>query len=126
MRLARFVFIMAVCAFVLLALAPAAAETATVKAKIDFVFWVDGQEFQPGEYLFKTTDNNEHFLTIINENDKKKQYALTQDLPQLGYAGRDKLVFKREGNKYVLHQVFLEGNTHGHDVGHAEVAVDIH
>ncbi len=117
---------MAVLVFLLLALAPAVAEgPSTVKAKIDFAFWVGGQQFQPGEYIFKTTDSNKHFLTIIQGFDnKKQQYALTQDLPQLGTAKTSKLVFRRDGDKYILHQIWAEGDTHAHDVAHAVVAVD--
>lgn len=122
----RFLIVVAVFAFLLLALAPAVAEgPSTVKAKIDFTFWVGGQQFPPGEYIFKTTDSNKHFLTIINESENnKQQYALTQDLPQLGTAKSSKLVFRRDGDKYILHQIWAEGDTHVHDIAHAAIAVD--
>jgi hypothetical protein len=122
----KIILIVAVTAFVLLTLAPAVGETtSTVKAKIDFAFWVGTQQFQPGEYIFKTTDSNKHFLTIVNQSNKK-QFAMTQDLPLLEPAKTDKLIFKRDGDKYVLHQIMVAGDSHGHDIGHAEVAVDIH
>ena len=115
----------AVAVFIVFVMSPALAETtSTVKAKIDFAFWVGNQQFQPGEYIFKTTDSNKHFLTIIDEKTNKK-FALTQDVPQLEPAKTDKLMFRREGQKYILHQIFVAGDSHGHDIGHAEVAVDM-
>lgn len=125
MRARNIVIALAVIAFLLFALAPALAQTGSVKAKIDFPFWVGDTQFPPGEYIFKTPDSNNHFVTVINAS-KEQRVSMTQDLPLFETTNEDKLIFRQENGRMILHQIRTAGDKHAHNLSHAAVVVDVY
>ena len=93
----------------------AAQSNSMVTAKIPFAFYVGDKFFPPGEYLFKSSDLPGSFLCISGS---PKRYYMTGDVMKISKVEDSKLVFLRNGDKTVLHQVWIAGDNHVHDIFH--------
>ena len=92
-----------------------------VKATVPFEFWVGDQKFPAGEYVFQVDDHSK----AIGINGSDKKYVMTHDQSLVTVSKDTKLVFWRDGDRYVLHQVVAGGDRHVHDIAHSIEVVDI-
>lgn len=86
-----------------------------VSAKIPFSFYVNNVQYPAGEYLFKSTDIAGNFVAISGS---ATRYHMTADQKTSERVKESKLVFVYERGKMYLHQVWVQGDDHVHDINH--------
>ena len=101
---------------VLVACLTAFAQTSgLVSAKIPFPFYVGNTLYPAGEYLFNSTDVPGSFVRISGS---PTRYHMFVSVQKTDIVTESKLVFLRDGDKNVLHQVQIAGDNHVHDISH--------
>lgn len=110
----------------LLLITPAVSQVVetTWTADIPFEFIVADSHMPAGQYLIKSNPHTMR-LTVINKETQKKAFMFTRDEGKLDPNEKTVLIFQREGDRHVLHQVWGETDTHGHDVVHGEDVVEL-
>lgn len=93
-----------------------------VTAKIPFAFYVGDKLYPAGEYLFKSSDLPGSFLCITGS---PKRYYMTGDIEKTNLLKESKLVFLRDGENMTLHQVWIAGDNHVHDIFHKKVVKEL-
>jgi hypothetical protein len=102
---------------------PLAAQTnSMVTANIPFAFYVGDKLYPAGEYLFNSADLPGSFLCISGS---PKRYVMTGDVQRIDTVTESKLVFQRDGDKMVLHQVWVAGDNHVHDIFHKQTVHEL-
>lgn len=89
--------------------------TSMVSAKILFPFYVNNVEYPAGDYLFKSGDIPGSFLSVSGS---PKRYHLTADVKDSKRVTESKLVFVYDQGKMYLHQIWVQGDDHVHDINH--------
>lgn len=110
--LSLIVVIFAVCLPVL------AQNNSMVSANIPYSFYVGTREFPAGEYVFKSTDTPGNLLCISTGANSNTRYKMTADIRKTQLVKDSKLVFLNDDGKMVLHQVWIAGDNHVHDILH--------
>ncbi len=118
----RILILLSAAMFLLVAVCPAQNVVGAVKTKVPFDFFVGNTRFAAGEYTFQCTDNPEK-LTIIGANTQKS--FIINDLPKVEAATESKVIFRRDGDRRVLHQVWVQGEQHGHDLIHDATVAEL-
>ena len=95
--------------------------TGRIVVNIPFEFVVGDMTLPPGDYtiLHVTTG----VLQFIGPSGS--HFVLTGDVYAASTFANSQLVFKMQGNTYVLHQIVPAGQTQGHDLAHANGVPDI-
>ncbi len=88
-----------------------------VSAKIPFSFYVNNVQYPAGDYLFKSTDIPGNFLAVSGS---PKRYHMTADVRKPDRVKESKLVFVYDQGKMHLHQIWVQGDDHAHDILHSE------
>jgi hypothetical protein len=99
----------------LLAAGSAYAQTIRVKADIPFKFSVNKETMPAGEYTIQSV-STDRVLLIRNSDDKPMTMLIANSVQSLRPSEHSKLVFQRYGDDYFLSQVWVAGNTLGHQV----------
>lgn len=121
------VLILLAIASLFLAVTPAVSQLVETKwtADIPFDFVVGSSQMPSGHYTIKSNAQTKH-LTVINTDTQKSAFMLTRSLEKLTPDERTVLIFQREADgRHVLHQIWGENNTSGHDVVHGQDVVEL-
>ena len=120
----RAIFLSLLTVFLVMSVLPVVAQNVAgaVKAKVAFDFFVNGTRFPAGEYTFQCSDNPQK-LTVIGPNIQKT--FIINDLPKIEASTESKVVFRRDGSKHILHQIWVQGEQHGHDVIHDATVAEL-
>ena len=95
---------------------PFAAQTNSMAtANIPFAFYVGDKLYPAGEYLFSSSDAPGDFVYVSGG---RKGYHMTGDVKKMEPVSESKLLFVRDGDKMMLHQVCIAGDNHVHDIFH--------
>ena len=110
----------------LLAMAPAMSQVLETKwtADIPFDFIVGNSPMPAGHYVIKSNAHSMR-LTVVNTETEQTASMFTRSVQKLTPAGKTILIFQREGGRHVLHQVWGENNTRGHDIVHGSDVVEL-
>lgn len=110
----------------LLLITPAVSQVleTTWTADIPFEFIVADSHMPAGQYLIKSNPQTMR-LTVINKETRQKASMFTRDEEKLDPNKKTVLIFQREGDRHVLHQIWGETDTHGHDVVHGKDVVEL-
>ncbi len=114
----KLLILLAVVACVLL-IAPLASSqilTGTIKSTVDTNFMVGNIQLPAGDYTF-SFDTATGRMYIHNVTTLQTVSVFTRDVVETAPTN-DKLVFRQDGNKRVLHQVWSEQAGHVHDIVH--------
>ena len=90
------------------------AQTIRMNADVPFNFIVDRATLPAGEYTIASAGLGDALL-IRDADGQVKKVALPNHCESLRPAGQTKLVFRKYGDRYFLSQVWIEGNTLGHE-----------
>lgn len=101
--------------------------TQKMTGNVTFDFVVNGTTFPKGEYIVSAPSDGHRFLI---QNKTQPQYAtfvLNTDLPLTSYKvhNQTKMVFVRTNGQHVLHQIYLEGDNHTHDIIHGADVIEL-
>ena len=110
----------------LLLITPAVSQVleTTWTADIPFEFIVADSHMPAGQYLIKSNPQTMR-LTVINKETRQKASMFTRDEEKLDPNKKTVLIFQRDGDRHVLHQIWGETDTHGHDVVHGKDVVEL-
>jgi hypothetical protein len=95
--------------------ASAFAQTIRVKSDVPFNFMFDKQTLPAGEYTIQSMDLSGMTLAIRNAEGKQVGQVQTNRCQKLDAAKETKLVFHRLGDQYFLSQVWVIGQSDGHE-----------
>ncbi len=106
--------------------APSMAQSASnqsVRVTVPFDFIVHDTTYPAGEYkiLLNTGENS----IRIGNADQWIAFSSVQSTGKGNLTGDTRLVFIRQDDKRYLHQVWLAGDLHGHDLLHKSMAQDL-
>lgn len=85
-----------------------------LKADIPFEFVAERATLPAGEYTLQSL-GPERSLLIRNVNNSMKSIVMANHCQSAQPAEQTKLVFRKYGDRYFLAQVWVEGNTSGHE-----------
>ena len=110
----------------LLAVTPAVSQVSETKctANIPFDFLVGSSNMPAGEYIFKSNVQTMR-LTVINKATQQKASMFTRHAQTLNPDERTVLIFQREGDRHVLHQIWGGSEARGHDVVHGADVIEL-
>lgn len=110
----------------LLAVTPTVAQISVSKWKADIPFdFIVGDSHMPaGQYVIKA-DAHTMLLTVTNKETHKRASMFTRDIEKLTPNEKTELIFQRDGDRHVLHQIWGEGESHGHDVAHGQDVIEL-
>lgn len=122
---ARFLMLLAAVSLLLL-VTPAVSQLleTTWTADIPFEFIVADSHMPAGEYLIKSNPHTMR-LTVINKETRQNAFLFTRNVQKLAPNEKTVLLFQRDGDRHVLHQIWGETETHGHDVMHGQDVVEL-
>ena len=100
-------------ALVLLALAPAYAQTSSATFNIPFSFMVDDVGMPAGEYVISSAD--ERVVTLQHIGGREAKTAMTDNGSSTKSDGISKLVFHKYGNAYFLAAAWLPNSDHARE-----------
>ena len=100
-------------ALVLLALAPAYAQTSSATFNIPFSFTVDEVGMPAGEYVISSS--SERVVTLQHVGGPEAKMAMTNNASSTTSDGISKLVFHKYGNEYFLAAARLPNSDHAHE-----------
>ena len=105
------------------------AQTLRVQADVPFNFVVDKQTLSAGEYSIQSMDVEGRTLSIRDASGKPVSMIRSMRCEKLDASKNTKLVFHRYGDQYFLSQIWVAGNTAGHELSKSreekEVALDL-
>lgn len=115
----RLIILLAVvaCMLLLVPLASSRTLSGTIRTSVDTSFLVGSIQLPAGEYTF-SFDTATSRVYIHNVNTLETVSVFTRDILDNATPTGDKLVFRQDGNKRVLHQVWSEQAGHIHDIVH--------
>jgi hypothetical protein len=90
------------------------AQTIRMKADVPFNFIVDRATLPAGEYSIASAGLGDALL-IRDADGKATRVVMPNQCESLKPASQTKLVFRKYGDRYFLAQVWIEGNTLGHE-----------
>jgi hypothetical protein len=110
----------------LLVITPAVSQVieANWTANVPFDFVVGDTRMPAGEYMVKSNPHTMR-LTVINKETQKKASVFTRDIENLNPDEKTVLIFQREGDRHVLHQIWGENEAHAHDVVHGSDVIEL-
>jgi len=112
----------------LLVSASASAQTVNMKVNVPFNFIVSGGTLPNGEYTIQGLGTSGNAISIRSSENDAKSLVLAMHCESLKTPEISKLVFHRYGNRYFLAQIWMAGNSAGHELPpsrrEAEVARD--
>lgn len=114
----KFIVVIALTLFVLLIVPPASPQilTGTIKTTVDTAFMVGNIQLPAGDYIL-SFDTATSRMYIHNVSTLETVSVFTRDIIEKTPAN-DKLIFRQDGNKRVLHQVWSGQAGHVHDIVH--------
>ena len=112
--------------WLLLAVTPAAAQLleSTWTADIPFDFIVGDSHMPAGQYVVKSNPHTMR-LTVTNKETRQNAFLFTRNVEKLAPNEKTVLVFQRDGDRHVLHQIWGETETHGHDIAHGQDVIEL-
>jgi hypothetical protein len=96
----------------------------TWTADIPFEFTVADSQMPAGQYLIKSNPHTMR-LTVTNKETRQNAFLFTRNINKLAPNEKTVLIFQRDGDHHVLHQIWGENETHGHDVVHGQDVVEL-
>ncbi|HKW26975.1 MAG TPA: hypothetical protein VJN48_14405 [Terriglobales bacterium] len=110
----------------LLVITPAVSQVieANWAANVPFDFVVGDTQMPAGEYIVKSNPQTLR-LTVINKETRKQAFVFTRDIENLKPNEKTVLIFQRDGDRHVLHQIWKTGEGHGHDVVHGSDVIEL-
>lgn len=113
----------------LLAAGSAFAQTINLRANVPFKFIVNKETMPAGQYSIKSLgDSAGRTLFISSSDQSEKTTVIANGVEDRAASKQTKLVFLRYGDRYFLSQIWVEGNSSGHQLPksprEAEVAMD--
>jgi hypothetical protein len=101
----------------LLVAGSAIAQTVHVRANIPFNFAVGSKTFPAGTYDVGTIDHHDSKVLLLQARDGNASMMLNSNAAEnLTPADKTKLVFNQYGNRYFLSQIWVAGETRGHQL----------
>lgn len=100
---------------VLLAAAGVRAQETRVKADIPFDFIAGDRVYPAGQYLLTSLTSDDAVIRIGGNPEVQTVHLLSNSCQSANPSKETKLVFRRMGENYFLHQVWLAGNTNGRE-----------
>jgi len=97
---------------IVLAVGPAYAQTNPVAAQVPFDFVVGATQFPAGEYTIQRNGLSSDAL-VIRGKGHSPMFFLANATMSNQPAKRSKLVFRKYGSRYFLHEIWIEGNNRG-------------
>lgn len=106
----------------LLAAGSAFAQTIKVSADVPFKFVVNKANMPAGRYTLESSGffSDGRLLILRGEDFKVRAAISANSAHRLDPSRRTKLVFKRYRDSYFLSQVWVAGNTSGHEIPHSK------
>jgi hypothetical protein len=95
----------------------------SMKISVPFEFSINGTTYPAGDYTLRLNAAQDNVM--IGSNDTWISVHKTWNVPRDNSAGKSRLVFVEENGKHVLHQIWIAGQDHGHDLIHAKTDKDI-
>ena len=93
-------------------------------ANVPFDFVVGDTQMPAGEYRVRSNPQTMR-LMVINKATHKTAFVFTRDVQNVKPNEKTVLIFQREGDRHVLHQIWGEGEGHGHDVVHGSDVIEL-
>src|SRR5215469_16403111 len=100
---------------VLLAATAVRAQETKVRANIPFDFIVGDRAYPAGQYALNSLPGDDAVIRIDGDPEVKTVHLLSNSCQSASPSKETKLVFRRMGENYFLHQVWLAGNTGGRE-----------
>ncbi len=110
----------------LISAVPAISQTVyanTMKVNIPFDFVVNGVPYSAGEYTLRLNGPQDNVM--LGSNGNWVGIHQTWNVGRTNEAGATRLVFTEENGKHILHQIWIAGQDHGHDLLHEPSAQDV-
>jgi hypothetical protein len=115
--------------FMCLFIAPAYAQWVThAKAEVPFEFTIGQTVLPAGNYVVQIQGTSPSLLKILNVGTQQSAMVQERDIllrSGYGMSPKTKLVFSRDGNRRVLHQVVFERDNHMHDIVHGTQVAEL-
>lgn len=115
--------------FVLLFLTPAFAQwRSDTKAQVPFEFTIGETALPAGNYVVQTNGTGPSWLRILNVDTQQSAIVFERDIllrTGNGMANKTQLIFMADADRYVLHQVVIEGDNHIHDLVHGTQVAEL-
>ena len=112
----------------LLMTAAASAQTVHMRVMVPFNFIAAGATLPAGEYDIQSFGISEKLLSIHDQNSSAGILLFSNPCESLNASSNTKLVFHRYGNRYFLAELWVQGQSSGHQVPSGsreeEVAMD--
>jgi hypothetical protein len=96
----------------LLASAPAYAQTINLKADVPFDFVVNGSALPSGEYIIRSTNSAGRVLSLSGAAEGPR-FFMANTCRSTKASGQTKLVFIHDRDGYFLSEMWVEGSTTG-------------
>jgi hypothetical protein len=109
----------------LLMTAAAHAQTIHLKVNVPFSFTAGGVTLPAGNYDVLSEGNGDKVLSIRDFRTKAGALVLSNSCESLRPSLSSKLIFHRYGQRYFLSEVWVQGNTLGHQVPAGSREVEI-
>jgi hypothetical protein len=101
----------------LLAAGSAIAQTVHVRGNVPFSFAVGKMTFPAGTYDIGTIDNRDSKILLLQARDGSASVMVISNATEnLKPADKSRLVFNQYGNRYFLSQIWVAGETRGHQL----------
>ena len=100
---------------VLLAATAVRAQETKVRANIPFDFIVGDRAYPAGQYSLNSLPDNDAVIRIDGDPEVQTVHLLSNSCQSVRPSKETKLVFRRMGENYFLHQVWLAGNVDGRE-----------
>ena len=109
----------------LLAAVPAAGQAQTQwRTTVPFEFMIGDTLMPAGDYTI-LSDPATGLVIFRNDNGGHLLARYTRNIPVRQAVEKTELKFMMSGGKHVLHQLWMQGDMHGHDVLHGEAVPDM-
>jgi len=108
------------------AAASAHAQTIKVKGTIPFDFIVNRAILPAGQYMIESLGSVDGRTLLIRSSDMKPKASVNAfSLQSLNTCERTKLVFHRYGDRYFLAEIWVAGNSSGHELPKSPREVEV-
>jgi hypothetical protein len=94
----------------------ASAQTIKVKVNVPFGFIVNRATLPAGEYLMESVDDAGKVLAIRDLDTNTAKLVIFNSCRSSKTESQTKLIFHRYGDRYFLNQIWVEGNSSGHEL----------
>ncbi len=96
----------------------------TVRVNVPFDFIYNDTSYPAGQYMIKLETAGDKIF--IGNADQWMVISHTTDILRGSPNTETHLVFSDKDGKHYLHQVWIQGETHGHDLLHKTMDEDVH